>query len=223
MGNATQILLERTKQRSGLTWGQVADAMGVTVRALHLWRNGGGISAAHEARLHDLAFVVDSVRLREPSDARHDLVSTRSGRSLLERFQGGAAARELAVAAPWRVEARDGLARSVEALATGEPVDEDFTFLLYSDDAAVAAFVAHAGTLLEDPTRSRRDWEAEIDRQLGEAEQPPEGDHPATATDAEGFDDADDPGPPPLFALEELGITLGVGAIASRPVVNDER
>lgn len=223
MSSATQILLERTKQRSGLTWGQVADAMGVAVRALHLWRNAGGISAAHEARLHDLAFVVDSVQLREPSDARTELISARSGRSLLERFHGGAAAQELALVAPWRVDARDGLARSVEALATGEPVDEDFTFLLYSDDATVTAFLAHAGTLLDDPTRSRRDWEAEIDKHLGATEQPPEGDHPATAMDTEASDDAGDPGPPPLFVLEDLGITLGVGAIASRPLVNDER
>lgn len=220
--NTAQILLESVKQETGLTWGQLADAMGVEVRTVHLWRNGGGISAAHESRLHDLAFLVDNVRLHEPSEARGELVSARSGQSLLERFRGGSAAQELALAAPWRVDARDGLSRSVTALKTGEAVDEDLVFLLYADEAAVAAFADHAGTVLQDPARSRREWEAELDSQFGKVEQPlAVGSAPAISADA--FDDVGELETVPLFALEDLGIALGVGAIASRPIADGER
>jgi hypothetical protein len=219
---ATQTLLEYIKQGSGLTWGQIADAMGVEVRAIHLWRNGGGISATHEARLHDLRFLVDSVKLHAPSDVRSELVSVRSGQSLLDQFGGGASSRELALLAPWRREAHDGLARSVEARMAGEPVDEDFAFLLYAEDAPVAAFAAHANLLLDDPATARRDWESEIDAQFGEAEQPPFVDV-GPAMEADGADDVELQGTAPLFGLDDLGITLGVGAIASRPTANEER
>jgi|SRR5215218_4226632 len=217
----TQILLQSIKQDSGLTWGLIADAMGVEIRAVHLWRNGGGISAAHEARLHDLGFLVDSVRLREPGDVRDELVRARSGQSHLDAFRRGAAARDLALTAPWRIEAREGLDRSVAARLSGGAVDEDFAFLLYDDDAAVAAFAGHAGALLEDPATSRRDWEAVLDARFRDAEQPPVVDV-ASATDADGADDAEPFRVAPLFGLEDLGITLGVGAIASRPAVHEE-
>jgi hypothetical protein len=219
---ATQNLLENIKQDSGLTWGQIADAMGVEVRAIHLWRNGGGISATHEARLHDLGFLVQSVQLHAPSDVRSELVSARSGQSLLDQFGGGAPSRELALLAPWRIEAQDGLARSVEARMGGEPIDEDFAFLLYADDAEVAAFATHAGLLLEDPATARTDWESEINAEFGEVEQPPLVDA-APALEADVVDDVEPDGTAPLFGLDDLGISLGVGAIASRPTVSEAR
>jgi hypothetical protein len=219
---ATQNLLQSMKQHSGLTWGLIADAIGVEVRAVHLWRNGGGISAAHEARLHDLGFLVDSVRLREPGDVRGELVRARSGQSLLDAFRSGVAARDLALAAPWRIGAREGLDRSVAARLSGDAVDEDFAFLLYDDDAAVAAFASHASALLEDPATSRRDWESVLDGRFREVEQPPVVDV-ASPTDAEGDAEILEPfGVAPLFDLEDLGVTLGVGAIASRPAVDEE-
>jgi hypothetical protein len=220
LSTRTQILLESIKQDSGLTWGQIADAMGVEIRAVHLWRNGGGISAAHEARLHDLGFLVDSVGLREPGDVRNELVQARSGLSLLDGFRSGTAARKLAQAAPWRAEAQESLERSVAARLNGDAVDEDFAFLLYDDDAAVATFATHAGTLLEDPATSRRDWEAALDIRFGELEQPPAVVPP---THADGADEVERYGVVRLFGLEDLGITLDVGAIASRPTVNEER
>jgi hypothetical protein len=219
---ATQILLESIKQDSGLTWGQVADAMGVEVRAVHLWRNGGGISAAHETRLHDFAFLVDSVRLREPSDVRSELVNAQTGQSLLDRFRAGAAPRELAKVAPWRIAAWEGLSRGVAARLSGDAVDEDFAFLLYADDPAVSAFASHAGALLDGPTTSRRDWEAEINAQFGEVEQPLVAEA-APTVDANGNDDIERYGAAQLFDLDDLGITLGVGAIASRPTVTEDR
>ena len=75
--SAAQTLLEAIKRDSGLTWGQIADALDVEARTIHLWRNGGGISAAHETRLRELAFLVEVLQLREPSDVRSKLVNTR--------------------------------------------------------------------------------------------------------------------------------------------------
>jgi hypothetical protein len=219
---ATQILLENIKQNSGLTWGQVADAMGVEVRAVHLWRNGGGISAAHETRLHDFAFLAEGVRLHEPSDVRSELVNAQTGQSLLDRFRAGATPRDLAMVAPWRIAAREGLSRSVAARLSGDAVDEDFAFLLYAADPAVSAFASHGGALLDEPTTSRRDWEAEINAQFGEVEQPLVAEA-APIVNANGNDDIERYGAAPLFGLDDLGITLGVGAIASRPTVNEDR
>ncbi len=220
-----QSQLEGIKNDTGLTWGQIAHAMAVDVRTVHLWRNGGGISAAHEAHLHDLGFLVDSVRLREPSDARGQLVSTGSGRSLLDRFHDGASGQELALAAPWRSDAREALARNVVARTGGEPVDEGFAFLLYASDTGAAAFSTHADAMLEDPSTTRQAWESEIDRQLADAEQPPIVDAAATSGVHAAYANGEAERVPvaPLFGLDDLGITLGVGAIASRPAVSEEQ
>jgi hypothetical protein len=217
----TQILLESIKQDSGLTWGQIADAVGVEARALHLWRNGGGISAAHEMRLHDFAFLVDSVGLHEPADVRNELVNAQTGQSLLDRFRAGATPRDLALVAPWRIAAQGGLSRNVAARLSGDAIDEDFAFLLYADDPDVSAFASHAGALLDEPTTSRRYWETEINAQFGEAEQPLVVE--AASTVDAGNDDIERYGAAPLFGLDDLGITLGVGAIASRPTVDGDR
>jgi hypothetical protein len=217
----TQILLESIKQDSGLTWGQVADAMGVEARAVHLWRKGGGISAAHETRLHDFAFLVDSVGLHEPADVRSELVNAQTGQSLLDQFRAGATPRDLAMVAPWRIAAQEGLSRNVAARLSGAAIDEDFAFLLYADDPDVSAFASHAGALLDEPTTSRRNWEAEINAQFGEVEQPLVVE--AASTVGAGNDDIERYGAARLFGLDDLGITLGVGAIASRPTVNEDR
>jgi hypothetical protein len=217
----TQILLESIKQDSGLTWGQVADAMGVDARAVHLWRKGGGISAAHETRLHDFAFLVDSVGLHEPTDVRSELVNAQTGQSLLDRFRAGATPRDLSMIAPWRIAAQEALSRNVAARLSGDAIDEDFAFLLYADDPDVSAFASHAVVLLDEPTISRRNWEAEINAQFGEVQQPLVLE--AASTDDAGNDDIERYGGAPLFGLDDLGITLGVGAIASRPTVNEDR
>jgi hypothetical protein len=222
--SAPQTVLGRIKDETGLTWGQIANAMDVEVRTLHLWRTGGGISAAHEARLYDLDFLVQSVRLHEPNDARGELVSARSGQSLLDRFRHGAAGHELALAVPWRVDAREALSRNVAARANGEPVDEEFGFLLYTTDPAARAFSAYASALLDDPSTSRQVWESEIDRQFADTEQPPlvEAAQTSDAYPIDANGEADRPRVSPLFDLNDLGITLGVGAIASRPAVGRE-
>jgi hypothetical protein len=60
-----------------------------------------------------------------------------------------------------------------------------------------------------------------LDARFREVEQPPVVDV-ALATDADGVEDAEPSGVAPLFGLEDLGIALGVGAIASRPAVHEE-
>ncbi len=223
--NAAQAVLARIKQDTGLTWGQIADAVNVDVRALHLWRKGGGISAVHETSLHDLDYLVQNVRLHEPSETRSELVSAPSGQSLLERLSQGASVRELAMAAPWRDEARDAVAHNVAARTAGQSVDEDFAFLLYATDADAAAFSERASALLDDPSTTRRGWESEFDRQFAEVEQPLVADVAATSdfSDDGGHGEDERPTATPLFGLDDLGITLGVGAIASRPALSQDR
>jgi hypothetical protein len=214
---AARGLLEGVKHESGLTWNQIAGALGVDVRALHLWRNGGGISARHEARLHELSFLVDSVALEDPAEARTELIDAKAGRSVLERFGAGESGSEAALAAPWRHQARQGLGRSAAAVRSGEPIDEDFLFLLYTDPAETAALVAHLGGALDEPATSRREWERHLDVQFGQVEQPA-----AAAAPVLLENDHDAAVVAPLFEIDELAITLGVGAIASRPTLHGE-
>ena len=139
----------------------------------------------------------------------------------MDRFRAGADAHDLALTAPWRTEAREGLDRSVAARRSGEAIDENFAFLLYADDPAVSAFAADAGALLAAPTTSRRSWEAELDARFGDVEQPAVVELAADVNRL-GNGDVERYGAVPLFGLDDLGITLGVGAIASRSPVNEE-
>lgn len=44
-------VLNRLRRVSGLSWGEVASAVGVSRRAIHLWLSGGRVAGAHTARL----------------------------------------------------------------------------------------------------------------------------------------------------------------------------
>src|SRR5262249_18751317 len=46
------------KLRSGFTWAQVAEMFGVSRRAVHLWVQGGNMSARHAVRLDQIQQVV---------------------------------------------------------------------------------------------------------------------------------------------------------------------
>jgi hypothetical protein len=213
-----QLQLEEIKRRSGLTWGQIADAMGVEARAVHLWRRGGGISAEHEERLHELSALIDSIDLGTPEDARRELVEVALDGSLLERLRGGESPRAVMASSPWRSRARDDLQRNLAAHADGGVLDEDYVFLLYLDDVGVAEFVERATELLDDPTTSRAAWESTIDAELDRMEQPP-----AVVAEVEEEDERlEDEGElAPLFEPADLGIHLGVGAIAARHALTE--
>jgi hypothetical protein len=209
-----QRLVERIKRRSGLTWGQVAEAMGLEQpRAIHLWRSGGGISAANEKRLNELNALVDSVDIGSAADVRAELLRSGTAGSILERLHAGEPPLELAAIAPWRTSARTGLARNLEASSEDDGIlDEDFLFLLELDDEGIARFAAEAESVLEDAHSRRRDWEELIDAQFGALKPPPS----PTDLAADGSSEGDDPEEMrPLFRMSDLGIELGVGAIAA--------
>jgi hypothetical protein len=215
---AVQRALAEIKRRSGLTWGQVADAMGVEARTVHLWRRGGGISAEHEERLHELSALIGSIDVGTPDDARRELVEAAPDGSLLERLRGGESPRALMASSPWRSRARDDLRRNLAAHDDNGVLDEDYVFLLYLDDAGVREFADRATALVEDPAASRAAWESTIDAELDRMEQPP-------AVVVEVVDEeerlGDEEEVAPLFELADLGITLGVGAIAARRALTE--
>ncbi|MGH3117654.1 MAG: hypothetical protein ACRDQ2_11215 [Gaiellales bacterium] len=209
-----QRLVDRVKRRSGLTWGQVAEAMGLDQpRAIHLWRSGGGISAANERRLNELNGLIDSIDLGSAADVRAELLQSSTAGSILDRLHAGESPLELSATAPWRLSAREALTRNFEASKRNDGIlDEDFLFLLELDDEGVARFDAEAEAILDDTSSRRRDWEELIDAQFGSLTSPPA---PAPLREDEGGGDDDPEEMEPLFRTSELGIELGVGAIAA--------
>jgi hypothetical protein len=200
------------KDRSGLTWSQLADAMAVKPRTLHLWRRGGGISAGHEERLRELHTLIDNLDLGASADVRGELVEPTSGGSLLAHLRSGASPRGLVVLAPWRLRARADLVRNIDARLGGGAVDEDYVFLLYLPDEQVRQFAERGETLLANPETTRRSWELEIESQFQRMDQP------TVAVEAAPTEVADDSAADlvRLFDPLDLGIPLGVGAIAGR-------
>ena len=200
------------KNHSGLTWQQLADAMGVNPRTLHLWAAGGGVTASHEERLGDLSRLVDSLYTGSPDVVRAELVSgAPADRSLLDLLRTGVAPSDIAALAPWRARARQAMTANVLAASSDGIVDEDYLFLLYLDRDGVRRFADRASALLGDPAIARQTWESFIDAQFTAIEQPA---HTAELLD----DDYDDQSGEvaPLFDPLELGVPLGVGAISTR-------
>jgi transcriptional regulator with XRE-family HTH domain len=204
--------LEDIRRESGLTGEQLAEALGVGRRTLYLWQNGGGISAAHEERLHQLSALIDSIELGVPADVRSELVEDAPGGSLLERLRGGESPLALRAAAPWRAHAHEAVARNVAARDDGI-VDEDFVFLLYTDAQRAHEFTERTAALLDNDASRRRDWEALLDAEFAVMDQPAA---VAVENEPEAAAEEEEIGLPPLFDPAELGIPLGVGAIAAR-------
>lgn len=71
----TASAVRRLKERSGLSWQQLADAFGVTRRALHFWVNGGKMAPASEERLRTLTQVIDGFRSANPKIVREALLA----------------------------------------------------------------------------------------------------------------------------------------------------
>jgi hypothetical protein len=211
-------LLAVIKDASGLTWGQIADAMGVEPRAIHLWRRGGGISAAREERLQELNALVDSIDFGDPAGVRTELLEVgTSGASLLERLRSGESPREVSLLAPWRSRTRAELDHNLSERRSDGVVDEDYLFLLYLDDAAITTFAEHATDTLEDPMATPRSWASLIDTQFASMQQP---DVVEVEAEVEG-NDYDEGGIKPLFSPADLGVPLGLGAIASRRALHE--
>lgn len=205
--------VEELKEVSGLTWEQTASALGVRRRTLHLWQRGGGIREEHDARLRAMRRLVGTLLDLDGGGAREQLLDQTHGSSLLSLLARGDDPSTLVVEAPWRAQSRDDIGRNVARLGQGEPLDENYAFLFTLDDAAIEGLLADAATLVVDRSRSRRDWQADIARIQDGASF----DHAAGDDLAE--EAAEDRDPVPLFSLEDLGLSMKVGAIAAR----DER
>jgi transcriptional regulator with XRE-family HTH domain len=79
--------LKEIKDLSGLSWQQIADALGVTRRSLHHWLNGSRINDAHTVRIGQLRNLVDEIAGMPPQEARSFLAAPdASGTSPLKRF-----------------------------------------------------------------------------------------------------------------------------------------
>lgn len=116
--HARHELLEM-KQRSGLTWQQIAESLGVDRRALHHWINGGGISVENELRLRALSDFVRQIDVGAPADVRAALMDSRDGPSALQLLEAGADPRDLSVAALQTEAPRPAYADALVALQAG--------------------------------------------------------------------------------------------------------
>ncbi|MEZ6024411.1 MAG: hypothetical protein R3C16_13580 [Hyphomonadaceae bacterium] len=104
----TSALVFDLKRVSGLTWDELAGALGVSRRTLHFWANGGAINARNEQRLRRAAQVVENSAL-ENARLTRELLMQPLGDGLLidllrnERFDEFRLGGALALAAMDRV------------------------------------------------------------------------------------------------------------------------
>jgi transcriptional regulator with XRE-family HTH domain len=78
-------LLQRLRQASGLSWGDLAKAVGVSRRTIHNWLSGARIAGLHLTRLVEFQRVVDAVAAGSADDTRTRLMQPGPhGRSILD-------------------------------------------------------------------------------------------------------------------------------------------
>jgi transcriptional regulator with XRE-family HTH domain len=107
--------VQNLRHRSGLTWQELADTLGVSRRAVHHWATGGRVSGAHARLIEDLAQLVADSAAPSPDVTRERLLAPRpSGRSLLAEFR--------AASSPRRSTPLSTL--SVADVLTDEPLEE---------------------------------------------------------------------------------------------------
>lgn len=83
--SAVPALLQRLRRVSGLNWGEVATAVGVSRRTIHNWLSGARVAGVHVARLAELDRLVDTTASASPDETRARLQQPGPhGRSLLE-------------------------------------------------------------------------------------------------------------------------------------------
>jgi transcriptional regulator with XRE-family HTH domain len=74
-------------RRSGLTWNEIARALGVSRRAVHHWSEGKRPAESHAQRLEDLVRLVGLYELATPESTRGALLApTSDGASALSHF-----------------------------------------------------------------------------------------------------------------------------------------
>lgn len=81
-------ILNRVRRVSGLSWGDVAAAVGVSRRAVHLWLNGGRVASAHMMRLLGLERLVAAYEVGNAGFTRDQLFRPGpAGRTPLDDFR----------------------------------------------------------------------------------------------------------------------------------------
>jgi len=76
-------ILRRTRRISGLTWEELASAMGVSKRTLHLWDAGQALSQKHLKHLHGVHGVLERLDNGNPVHLRNLLLWDLGGRNAL--------------------------------------------------------------------------------------------------------------------------------------------
>lgn len=83
--SAVPNMLQRLRRLSGLSWGEIALAVGVSRRTIHNWLNGARVAGVHLARLVTLSRVVDIVATGSVATTRTALMQRNAtGRSILD-------------------------------------------------------------------------------------------------------------------------------------------
>jgi transcriptional regulator with XRE-family HTH domain len=78
-------VLQRLRRTSGLNWGDVARALGVSRRTIHNWLGGARIAGVHLVRLLNFERLVNTVALGRPEDTRAYLLRPQAtGRSIVD-------------------------------------------------------------------------------------------------------------------------------------------
>lgn len=81
-------LVRWVKDQSGLTWDQIARAFDVSRRAVHLWTNGGRLSAGNAEAIQAFAALVREAAGATPTETRAALLAVGAdGLGLLDRFR----------------------------------------------------------------------------------------------------------------------------------------
>lgn len=85
--SAVPHVLQRLRRTSGLSWGEIASAVGVSRRTVHNWLAGTHVAAVHLTRLLEMSRVVDIVTTGSAEATRTALVRPNStGRSILDEM-----------------------------------------------------------------------------------------------------------------------------------------
>lgn len=105
-----QLAITQIRQRSGLTWEQLARVFGVKRRSLHFWARGTRPSAENTERLLRVLAIVSQLDTGEPEHTRTELLRPRRGD--VSAYDALCAGRDYAVVGLVRESRRDATKRS---------------------------------------------------------------------------------------------------------------
>jgi DNA-binding transcriptional regulator YiaG len=107
------VMLQRLRRVSGLGWGDIARAVGVSRRTIHNWLGGAHVAGVHLTRLLDVSRTIDLVSTGSAESTRTLLLQpTANGRSIIDDLT---------------LTARSARRRSISTVSVGDlvtPVDE---------------------------------------------------------------------------------------------------